>query len=219
MVEFLNLLIWGPVVVSLTFDDGGTKVTERLLDMLDARNIPATFFINCWQVDEHPGVYRRIIREGHEIGNHSCRHLKMDKLPEWRVRREISDLERRIGKVKYYRPPFGERKHLRYLKGYRVILWDWSSGDAVCQNEIQAGKKSASDCIREVRNRLRYRGEGIGLFHDCLWWTSRAIREYLDRPEIVFVSLGFYDWYRDLKFGKKIIAWAAWAASRIGVRL
>ena len=56
---------------AITFDDGPSRNTPQLLDMLDQYGIPATFFLLGKQAELHPGIVRRIVAEGHEIGNHS----------------------------------------------------------------------------------------------------------------------------------------------------
>lgn len=56
--------------VALTFDDGPSRYTHRILDILEASNVPATFFVIGRQADRHGATLRRIAAAGHEIGNH-----------------------------------------------------------------------------------------------------------------------------------------------------
>lgn len=65
--------------VYLTFDDGPSKHTEQVLDILKAEGIKATFFVLGEQVEQHPDIARRVLEEGHAIGNHSYNH-KYEKL-------------------------------------------------------------------------------------------------------------------------------------------
>lgn len=60
--------------VALTFDDGPSDDTERLLDVLGERGVRATFFAVGRCVERRPALARRIVAEGHEIGNHSYSH-------------------------------------------------------------------------------------------------------------------------------------------------
>ena len=60
--------------VALTFDDGPSEDTERILDVLHAYNLKATFFMLGRQVELFPETARRVVAEGHEIGNHSYSH-------------------------------------------------------------------------------------------------------------------------------------------------
>ena len=72
--------------IAMTFDDGPhPQNTPRLLDMLRARNIKATFFVIGRSVDLYPQVVRRTVAEGHEIGNHSHTHRLLSKLSDSEV--------------------------------------------------------------------------------------------------------------------------------------
>src|ERR1700686_5907866 len=61
-------------LVALTFDDGPSEDTERILDVLSAYNLRATFFMLGRQVELFPQVARRVVDEGHDLGNHSSSH-------------------------------------------------------------------------------------------------------------------------------------------------
>ena len=64
-----------PKTMYLTFDDGPSEEnTERVLDILKKRNIQATFFLVGENVERHPEIVRRIVREGHSIGIHCYKH-------------------------------------------------------------------------------------------------------------------------------------------------
>src|SRR5436853_4996166 len=60
--------------VALTFDDGPSEDTERILDVLGSHDLSATFFMLGRQVALFPQAARRVIEAGHEIGNHSYSH-------------------------------------------------------------------------------------------------------------------------------------------------
>ncbi len=70
-----------PRTVALTFDDGPSpRWTPQVLDILAARGIHATFFVLGRYVDDHPELVRRIVAEGHAIGNHTDTHPDLDQL-------------------------------------------------------------------------------------------------------------------------------------------
>ncbi|MFZ4768404.1 MAG: polysaccharide deacetylase family protein, partial [Roseimicrobium sp.] len=70
----------GPYL-AITFDDGPhPQNTPRLLNILRERNIKATFFVVGELAKEHPGIIRRILAEGHEIGNHTMTHPTITRL-------------------------------------------------------------------------------------------------------------------------------------------
>ena len=67
--------------VAMTFDDGPHPVhTPRLLDILKARNIKATFFVVGTNTRRYPNIIRRMIAEGHEVGNHTVNHKYLSRI-------------------------------------------------------------------------------------------------------------------------------------------
>ncbi|MCS6875158.1 MAG: glycosyltransferase [Pyrinomonadaceae bacterium] len=78
-----------PGWVALTFDDGPDPIwTPKILDILKQENVKASFFIVGANGEQNPGLVRRIVEEGHDIGNHSFTHPNMGKVPL-----KITDLE------------------------------------------------------------------------------------------------------------------------------
>lgn len=93
--------------VALTFDDGpDIRVTPLLLDLLDEQGVKATFFLVGEKIEKYPEIVRRILDEGHAVGNHSCCH---DPLLMFRSRARIRD---EIVKVNEILAPFGVRPRL-----------------------------------------------------------------------------------------------------------
>lgn len=125
--------------IALTFDDGPRPgCTERLLSLLSASSIPATFFLRGERAAEHPELVKLIHAGGHAIGNHSFSHPSLLGLPAARVKQEIfrtSDILEKIlpGKVILFRPPYGRwSPYLIYLlhkSGMKLILWNCGSKD------------------------------------------------------------------------------------------
>lgn len=126
--------------VALTFDDGPSgDVTQSLLDVLQAREVKATFFVCAYRVEQFPDTLQRCAREGHEIGLHSCCHSYMHKMP---YEKAADDLTRCLGAVysccgvraTLFRPPGGlysdTLTEAARDAGLSVILWsvdpqDW----------------------------------------------------------------------------------------------
>lgn len=142
--------------VALTFDDGPhPQNTPRLLDILSARNVKATFYVIGRSVDLHPAIVRRTVAEGHEIGNHSHTHRLMTKLGDTEVRGEMQRCEDAIGRAagvrpRTMRPPYGglaprQRALVHAEFGYPTILWnvdplDWKRpGPTVVAQRLLAG--------------------------------------------------------------------------------
>ena len=86
-----------PGLVSLTFDDGPDSYwTPRILDILKARHVPATFFVIGENGLSHPGLLNRIVDEGHELGNHSYTHPNLASVSDGSVRLELNATERLV---------------------------------------------------------------------------------------------------------------------------
>lgn len=147
----------GPYI-AMTFDDGPHPfLTPRLLDMLKARGIRATFFLIGQNAAEYPDIVRRIAAEGHEIGNHSWSHPQLTKLSPAALREEIdrtsSTIAEIIGKpLLVMRPPYGATSAyinhwMNHEFGMKVILWsvdplDWKyRNSARVERRILAGAK------------------------------------------------------------------------------
>ena len=99
--------------MALTFDDGpAERFTAQVLDILREQQVPATFFVCGENVEEHPDLLRRIVAEGHEIGNHTYSHLFVYFKSRRRIAEEIDRTQAIIEKVvgfrpSLFRPPYG----------------------------------------------------------------------------------------------------------------
>ena len=140
-------------VVAMTFDDGPhPTLTPRLLDILGQRGIRATFYVIGSRARRHPGLIRRIVAEGHEIGNHSWSHPYLNRRSTDAMFNEID----RTNQVVYdytglapvtFRPPYGaftqsQRRMLHEQRHMPTILWsvdpqDWRRpGSSVVTSRI-----------------------------------------------------------------------------------
>ncbi len=139
--------------VAMTFDDGPhPQNTPRLLDMLRKRNIKATFYVIGGNVDRYPQIVRRIVSEGHEIGNHTYTHRKLTSLGASEVSKEMRRTQDAIVRAagvrpRTMRPPYGalrtdQRNAVFSQFGYPTIMWsvdpqDWKRpGPSVVTNRI-----------------------------------------------------------------------------------
>lgn len=143
-------------VLYLTFDAGYENgCTEQILDILKKHNVPAAFFLVGNYIEKNADLVRRMVDEGHIVGNHTMHHYDMSKLSDREAfAKELTLLEelfeQTTGKKlpKYYRPPQGiysqeNLKHAQAL-GYKTVFWslayvDWKN-DAQPTHE-QAFKK------------------------------------------------------------------------------
>ena len=101
-------------IVSLTFDDGpNPEFTPKVLDLLKQYNSKATFFCIGRNIEEHPEIFKKIIADGHTIGNHTYSHSKSfgfygtEKVIEELKRTNRLVFERTGLQMNLYRPAFG----------------------------------------------------------------------------------------------------------------
>jgi len=111
-ITFNSVHVDGPYI-AMTFDDGpSAALTPKLLDLLAAHHIKATFFVIGENVAEHPEIVARAAREGHEIANHSWSHPNFAKMSQESVRSQLQRTDDAIksatGKSPtLMRPPYG----------------------------------------------------------------------------------------------------------------
>ena len=100
-------------IVALTFDDGPSpQYTEQVLGILEAKQVPATFFLVGENIDKYPAVAKKVYEQGHEIGNHSYTHFAMAFMTPQRIRAEISVTAEKIFRLTgatpaTFRVPYG----------------------------------------------------------------------------------------------------------------
>jgi peptidoglycan/xylan/chitin deacetylase (PgdA/CDA1 family) len=113
--------------IALTFDDGPSEDTDEILDVLKQYQIKAAFFMIGKQVERFPEVARRVVREGHEIGNHSLSHPIFLYQRPAKTRTQLEIAQKVIGQVtgvtpKIARPPCGVRTPSYFRAAQRLEL-------------------------------------------------------------------------------------------------
>jgi len=127
-------------IIYLTFDEGYENgYTEDILDTLKEKNVKATFYVTLDYVRSSPDIVKRMIDEGHAVGNHTCSHPSLPDCSDSEFRKEITDLEKYIEnnfggyKTTTIRPPRGEfsTRTLSLAKdmGYSTVLWSFAYND------------------------------------------------------------------------------------------
>ena len=171
--KIFNNLVWdipnSDKKIYLTFDDGPIpEVTEWVLDILKTEDVKATFFCIGDNIRKHPEVYKRILSEGHQTGNHTFNHLNGWKTETNHYIDNFKLCETEILKLNaensfLFRPPYGkikpsQSKAIRQF-GYKIIMWDVLSYDF--DSTISAEK-----CLENVISNTEQ--GSIIVFHDSL---------------------------------------------------
>ena len=131
-------------VLYLTFDAGYENgCTAKILDTLKEKQVPAAFFLVGNYIRRSPDLVRRMVAEGHTVGNHTMHHYDMSRLSDKAAfSKELTDLEalykETVGQElpKFYRPPQGiyseENLKMAQELGYKTLFWslayvDWNN--------------------------------------------------------------------------------------------
>ncbi|MDO8473367.1 MAG: polysaccharide deacetylase family protein, partial [Dehalococcoidia bacterium] len=133
-------------VIALTFDDGpNDPYTSRILDILDSQDIKATFFVTGKNVQMYPETAKRIVAEGHDLGNHSYSHNANHALTA-QGGKDVLLAEQAIYDVtgvlpRFYRPPHGKKSpwELYSIRHAGLTLVNWS----IATNELHTTNFSA----------------------------------------------------------------------------
>ena len=142
-------------VIYLTFDAGYENgATEQILDTLKAHQVPAAFFLVGNYIEKNADLVRRMVEEGHIVGNHTMHHPDMSKISEKEAfSAELTGLEELFRETtgkelpKYYRPPQGiySEENLKMARelGYRTVFWSLAYAD--WNNDSQPTREQAFD--------------------------------------------------------------------------
>ena len=173
-------------VIYLTFDAGYENgCTAQILDTLKKHNAPAAFFLVGHYMEKNADLVRRMVAEGHTVGNHTMHHPDMSKISDPAAfQKELHDLESLYKEVvgsdmpKYYRPPQGlySAENLQQASelGYRTVLWSLAYVD--WYNDNQPTDQQAFDKLLP-----RIHNGAIVLLHQTSATNARILDELLTR--------------------------------------
>lgn len=126
-------------IVALTFDDGPyPPYTGQVLDILREEGVPATFFVIGRNAEKYPDLVRRMVAEGHQVGNHTYNHVDLLKADRATIADEVDRTNRVIASItgapaKVVRPPHGFRDavvlEVMAERGLKVVEWSVLSRD------------------------------------------------------------------------------------------
>lgn len=137
-------------VIYLTFDEGYENgYTATILDTLKEKNVPAVFFVTMDYVTKEPDLVKRMIDEGHAVGNHSDKHVSYPTVSTERCEQETMNLHNYIKEnfgyqMTLFRPPMGEFSERVLAQtqqlGYKTMLWSYAYKDWDPKNQMETGK-------------------------------------------------------------------------------
>lgn len=141
--------------ICLTFDEGYENgYTGAILDTLKEKKVQAIFFVTYDFASQNPDLIKRMISEGHIVGNHTYRHYTMDEVTEEAATEEIVYLHQYIQKnynyqMKYFRFPKGEFSEatlaLAKSLGYKSVFWSFAYEDWDTENVM-----NPQDALKKV---------------------------------------------------------------------
>lgn len=179
-------------LIALTFDDGpDPNITPQILKTLKKNNIKATFFILANNAKHYPNIAKDIVKNGHEIANHSKSHANLNAIKNSRFKTEIIQSQKEIEaitgvKTTLFRPPYGEYNQavldIAKKSEQEVILWsvdtyDWRTLDQ---------KKILNEVKRQTNE------HSIILAHDVDQSTADSLKgiiNYLHQSGFEFVTV------------------------------
>lgn len=144
--------------IYLTFDNGyEAGFTDMILDVLEKEKVPATFFITGHYIEEEPALVKRMVNNGHIIGNHSYYHPDFTTMSKTEIDRELQMVEDKVAEItdqkemKYVRPPRGtfNEQTLEWTNelGYISVFWSLAFKD--WETNKQKGWKYAYEQITD----------------------------------------------------------------------
>lgn len=163
-------------VVALTFDDGPSKYTNEILDVLNKHDACGTFFIVGNKASFYDKTLVKLVKNGNEIGNHSYSHKWLNRLSPDEFKAEIERTQNEVKKItgftpKLFRPTYGG--YTDRLKSYTdliFVLWDVDSSDW----KVKRKEKILKNVIPNVKD------GSIILFHDNHEYASLAIESVIE---------------------------------------
>lgn len=147
-------------ILYLTFDDGPIpEITPWILDTLANYNVKATFFCVGENIIKHPEIFDRILKEGHQVGNHTYNHLRGWDYSDEEYLENVYKCQK-LTNTTLFRPPYARAKksQLKVLhKNFEIIYWDVLSGDFDLN-------LSPANCYKNIINHTR--NGSIIVLHD-----------------------------------------------------
>lgn len=188
----------GEKVLYLTFDAGYENgCTAKILDTLKEKQVPAAFFLVGNYIQRSPDLVRRMVAEGHTVGNHTMHHYDMSRLSDKAAfSKELTDLEalykETVGQElpKFYRPPQGiyseENLKMAQELGYKTLFWSLAYVD--WNNDAQPTKEAAFAKLLP-----RTHNGAVVLLHSTSKTNAEILGELIDKWKAMGYRFGTLD--------------------------
>lgn len=172
--------------ITLTFDQGYENgFTAMILDTLKEKGVKATFFLTGDYVERHPELVKRMIDEGHTVGNHSVNHYSMPEISIEEMQAEIMGLHNTVLEqfgvaMNLFRPPKGEYSELSLAVtadcGYTTFLWSYAYRDWETDNQ-----PDPAESLQKAIDRLH--PGAIYLFHSVSETNATILADFIDQAQ------------------------------------
>ena len=170
--------------IYLTFDEGYENgYTSKILDVLKAKNVKAAFFVTKPYIESDPELVKRMVAEGHIVGNHSVKHLSSPTLSDSQLKNELTETAQAFEKVtgqampKVFRPPMGEYSERTLAvtsnMGYKTVFWSFAYKDWI--TTAQPGKDVAYNTVMS-----KYHNGAVLLLHAVSKSNTEALGDIID---------------------------------------
>ena len=174
----------GQKLAALTFDDGPGKYSDDILDVLQAHNAKATFFVNGYKVYTYAAQVKRMVAEGHQVGNHTYNHPYLADCSYSTIQRELSATAQAITSVSgvtgtggtgfYLRPPYGSWNSRVIAQAGVPVIW--------CTVDSSDWKYQSADHLVSYVGSVLKDGD-IVVMHETHKSTAQGLDRLLDRLE------------------------------------
>ena len=193
-------------IIALTFDDGPNEpYTSQILDILERYDVKATFFVVGKNVEYYPEIVKRIVAEGHVLGNHSYTHRALSEfdIPDYSELDKAQSVIFEIAGVKprLFRPPYGRKTpwELAYVKkqGVTAVTWSISANDpsspapSVIERRIQKGARDGGIVLLHDGNGTKHgsdRTQTVAALPDIIESLQSQGFSFVTVPELLEIS-------------------------------
>lgn len=164
-------------MVAFTFDDGPSKYTQKIIEILEKYEAVGTFFVIGNKLDIYKDTIKLMYQRGNEIGNHSFNHKWLTRLDNDELNIEINQTQNKVKEIigiepKLLRPTYGANNdYLRKNTNLKIIMWDIDTRDWELKNYKTIAKKALS----------KIKDGDIILMHDTRERTYKALEIMLSK--------------------------------------